>query len=935
MSREQSLVQRARKAFQTGKSKPLEYRRHQLRSLQRLLTERRKDIAEAVRKDLCKSVNGTELFETMLLEGEISLAVDRLAEWAAPRPVEKNLLTITDEVYVQPEPLGVVLIIGAWNYPWAVTLQPLVGAIAAGNAAVIKPSEVSFHSAKVMEELLPLYLDKDLYPVVTGGVSETQELLKQRFDHVFYTGSGSVGRLVMEAASRHLTPVTLELGGKSPCYVHKDCDLKIACRRITWGKFVNCGQTCIAPDYILCEPSIQGSLVEEMRKCIKEFYTDDPKTFEDYGRIVNQRHFKRVMALMEGNTIAVGGESDESQCYIAPTILRDVKVESKVMQEEIFGPVLPIITVSGVDEAIQFINEREKPLALYIFSHDKKLIKRVIAETSSGGVLANDCLVHCTISALPFGGVGSSGMGRYHGQHSFDQLSHMRSCLIKKLGMEGMNSMRYPPHTAEKLGWARFFILKQVNVGRLRRMVMLSMLVGLAAFVLQRQVVRTAREAYLSGRARALEFRLQQLTALQRMITERQTEISTALKQDINRSQYDTPLLELIGLENEISLAISKLAEWAAPRPVEKNLLTLRDEVYVQPEPLGVVLIIGAWNYPWAVTLSPLDLYPVVTGGVSETQELLKQRFDHVFYTGSGSVGRLVMEAASRHLTPVTLELGGKSPCYIHKDCDLRVACRRITWGKFTNCGQTCIAPDYILCEASIQGKVVEGIRQTLREFYGADPKCSADYGRIVNSRHFNRVMSLMEGYTAMCPPHARMMQEEIFGPVLPIVTVSDMDEAIRFVNEREKPLALYIFCSDKTAVKKMINETTSGGVTVNDVMMHYTLSSLPFGGRQSGMGSYHGKHTFDRLSHMRACLVRSLGMESFNQARYPPQDRQRARRVRMALRSPMIDFSKRTFVWAVSATVIAFGLFITLLVILLIASGLNCTCWYWQGFYN
>ncbi|CAL8350023.1 unnamed protein product [Lota lota] len=486
MSREQLLVQRARKAFQTGKSKPLEYRVHQLRSLHRFVTERRQDIADAVKKDLYKSDNGTELFETMSLEGEINLAVDRLAEWAAPKPVEKSLLTIADEVYVQPEPLGVVLIIGAWNYPWAITLQPLVGAIAAGNAAVIKPSEVSFHSAKVMEELLPLYLDKDLYPVVTGGVSETQELLKQRFDHVFYTGSGSVGRLVMEAASRHLTPVTLELGGKSPCYIDKDCDLRVACRRITWGKFVNCGQTCIAPDYVLCEASIQSRVVEEMRKCIKEFYTDDPKTFEDYGRIVNQRHFKRVMALMEGNTIAIGGDSDESQCYIAPTILRDVKVESKVMQEEIFGPVLPIITVSGVDEAIQFINEREKPLVLYIFSHDNKLIKRVIAETSSGGVLANDCLVHFTVSALPFGGVGNSGMGRYHGQHSFNQLSHMRSCLIKKLNMEGMNSMRYPPHTSKKLSWARFLIFRQINVRRLRRAAMLAVFTALAAFVVQR-----------------------------------------------------------------------------------------------------------------------------------------------------------------------------------------------------------------------------------------------------------------------------------------------------------------------------------------------------------------------------------------------------------------------------------------------------------------
>ncbi|KAJ4935508.1 hypothetical protein JOQ06_017040 [Pogonophryne albipinna] len=485
MSREQLTVQRARKSFQTGKSKPLEYRIHQLKSLLRFITERRRDIADAVKKDLGKSANGTELFETLGLEGEIKLAIGKLAEWAAPRPVEKNLFTISDEVYVQPEPLGVVLIIGAWNYPWAVTLQPLVAAIAAGNAAIIKPSEVSSNSSKVMEELLPQYLDKDLFPVVTGGVSETQELLKQRFDHVFYTGSSSVGRIVMEAAARHLTPVTLELGGKSPCYIDKNCDISMACRRITWGKFVNCGQTCIAPDFVLCEPSIQSRVVEEIKKCIKEFYTENPETFEDYGRIINQHHFKRLMGLMEGSTVAVGGGSDESQCYIAPTVLQDVTGESKVMKEEIFGPLLPIITVSGVDEAIQFINEREKPLVLYVFSNNDKLIKRVIAETSSGALLANDCLVHFTVSALPFGGVGYSGMGCYHGLHGFNQLSHLRSCLIKQLKMEAFNNMRYPPHTDKKLGWARFFLLKQLNVGRLRRMALLAALAGLAAFVVQ------------------------------------------------------------------------------------------------------------------------------------------------------------------------------------------------------------------------------------------------------------------------------------------------------------------------------------------------------------------------------------------------------------------------------------------------------------------
>ncbi|XP_012679555.2 aldehyde dehydrogenase family 3 member A2-like [Clupea harengus] len=486
MSRQQQAVEQARKAFQTGRSKELAYRINQLKNLRRLLSEKQADIVDALKNDLYKSENGTQLYEMIGLEGEINLAVDRLAEWAAPRPVEKNLLTIADEVFIQPEPLGVVLIIGAWNYPWAVTLQPLIGAIAAGNAAVVKPSEVSAHTAKVMEELLPLYLDKEMYPVVTGGVPETQELLLQRFDHVFYTGNSTVGKLVMEAAARHLTPVTLELGGKSPCYIDKDCDLSIACRRITWGKYVNCGQTCIAPDYILCEPSIQDRVIDEITKCIKEFYTDDPKTCTDYGRIINQRHFKRLMALMEGSSVAVGGDTDESQCYIAPTVLKGVMANSKVMQEEIFGPLLPIITVDGMEEAISFINQREKPLALYVFSSNNKVIRQMISETSSGALLANDCLVHYTISDLPFGGVGNSGMGCYHGKYTFDQLSHLRSCLIKKLNMEGVNQMRYPPHTTKKLQWARLFLLKQVNLGRLRKVAKVAMLAVLAAFIVQR-----------------------------------------------------------------------------------------------------------------------------------------------------------------------------------------------------------------------------------------------------------------------------------------------------------------------------------------------------------------------------------------------------------------------------------------------------------------
>ncbi|XP_036379653.1 aldehyde dehydrogenase, dimeric NADP-preferring-like [Megalops cyprinoides] len=457
---EMEVVENARAAFLSGRSRPLQFRVQQLQALRRLIAEKETEIAAALKKDINKSEFDLQLFELIGIDTEIRLAIDRLAEWAAPRPAEKNLLTLSDQVFIQPEALGVVLIIGAWNYPWAVTIQPLIGAIAAGNAAVVKPSELSENSSKLLKELLPQYLDQEMYPVVTGGVPETQELLRQRFDHIFYTGNSTVGKLVMEAASRHLTPVTLELGGKSPCYIDKDCDLSIACRRITWGKFTNCGQTCIAPDYILCEPSIQDRVIEEIRHTLMEFYGDDPKTSPDYGRIINKRHFSRVIGLLEGTAVALGGESDESQCYIAPTVLRDVKPDAKVMQEEIFGPLLPIVTVSGLEEAIRFINDREKPLALYVFSSKKQVIKRMLAETSSGGVTANDVLMHFSVPSLPFGGVGNSGMGRYHGKHSFDQLSHLRACLVKPLAMEGLNQARYPPQCPARLRQARFFMQK-------------------------------------------------------------------------------------------------------------------------------------------------------------------------------------------------------------------------------------------------------------------------------------------------------------------------------------------------------------------------------------------------------------------------------------------------------------------------------------------
>uniref|UniRef100_A0A8D0GXH0 Aldehyde dehydrogenase n=2 Tax=Sphenodon punctatus TaxID=8508 RepID=A0A8D0GXH0_SPHPU len=484
MDNMKQIVDRARVAFNSGRSRPLEFRMQQLKALERMVKEKEKEIAAAIQADLNKNEFNAFNHEIMGVLVEIALFLNKLPSWAAPQPVEKTLLTLTDEAYVHHEPLVVVLVIGAWNYPFVLLLQPLIGAIAAGNAVVVKPSEVSEHTANLIAEILPQYIDKELYPVVTGGVPETTELLKQRFDHILYTGNSLVGKIVMEAATKHLTPVTLELGGKSPCYIDKNCDIEIACRRIAWGKYMNCGQTCIAPDYILCDQAIQDKVVDVIGRTVKEFYGEDVKKSPDYERIVNKRHFKRLMGLLEGQKIAYGGEADEATCFIAPTVLTDVHPESRVMQEEIFGPLLPIVTIKNTDEAIQFINQREKPLALYVFSKDNKLVKRMIAETSSGGVTANDVIMHFTLPSLPFGGVGNSGMGAYHGRHSFETFSHRRSCLIKALKMEGVNKVRYPPSSQKKLDWAKFFLLKRFDKGKLG-LIALAFLGVIAAVVIK------------------------------------------------------------------------------------------------------------------------------------------------------------------------------------------------------------------------------------------------------------------------------------------------------------------------------------------------------------------------------------------------------------------------------------------------------------------
>jgi aldehyde dehydrogenase (NAD+) len=355
------------------------------------------------------------------------------------------------------EPLGVVLIIGSWNYPIQLVLIPLVAAIAAGNCAVLKPSEVASASSAVLADNISNYLDRDAFVVVEGGKAETSELLEQRFDRIFYTGGGGVGRIVMTAAAKHLTPVTLELGGKNPCVVARDADISMAARRIAWGKFLNAGQTCIAPDYVLVHESREAELLDALGQRVRDFYGRDPARSADYGRIINDRHVERLKDLLACGEPAVGGEVDAASRYIAPTVLTKVDLDSRIMNEEIFGPILPVVPVADWGDAIAFINKKPRSLAAYIFTRDRVRQQRMLEETSSGSVGINDLLLDFAVHGLPFGGVGESGIGAYHGRHGFETFSHRKS--VYKRHFAGFDlPIRYPPFTSTKFKLLRWLL---------------------------------------------------------------------------------------------------------------------------------------------------------------------------------------------------------------------------------------------------------------------------------------------------------------------------------------------------------------------------------------------------------------------------------------------------------------------------------------------
>ncbi len=446
--RYRELVTDLRAGFESGLTRSLKWRRAQLDALERLLEENEGRIAEALHADLRKPEQEVVLGETALLFSEIKHARSRMERWARPRPVDTPAIAQPGRSFVQPDPLGVTLIIGAWNYPVQLVFAPLIPAIAAGNCAVLKPSEVTPATSALIAELAPRYLDQRAFAVAEGGVPETTALLEQRFDHIFYTGGAAVGRIVMKAAAEHLTPVTLELGGKSPAIVDATADLASTARRLAWGKALNAGQTCIAPDYVLVAREQRAALIDAMREQFRAMLGDHPVGSQDYAAIVNQRHFERISGLLDQGRVEIGGRADPESRRIEPTVLTGVDLDSEVMREEIFGPVLPVIDIDGLDEAIEFVRRGDRPLAAYLFSRSRRAERRFLAELACGSVCINDVMMFMSVPELPFGGVGMSGMGQYHGRAGFDRFSHLKSVIRR--GRFPDPSIRFAPYSTWK-----------------------------------------------------------------------------------------------------------------------------------------------------------------------------------------------------------------------------------------------------------------------------------------------------------------------------------------------------------------------------------------------------------------------------------------------------------------------------------------------------
>jgi aldehyde dehydrogenase (NAD+) len=445
------LIRRLRATYAAGTTRPLAWRRAQLAGIRRFTVEHEAAIVGALNADLGKGEAEALTSEIVFVRAEIDHMLAHLTRWTADERQPVPLFLRPGRSYIRREPLGVALVIGAWNLPVPVLLGPAVAAIAAGNAVVLKPSELAPATAALIEDVLPCYVDNAAIAVQTGGVEVTTTLLEERFDHIFYTGNGRVGRIVAAAAARHLTPVTLELGGRNPVIVDDTADIAVSAKRIAWAKWMNAGQVCVSPDHLLVTRGAMPKLITALKETLASFYGDDPATHQDYGSIVNDAHFQRLMRLLEnhGGELVHGGTSDRVSRYIAPTIVIGPHATSLLMRDEIFGPILPIVPVDDVDAAIAIINAGPKPLVVHAFTRDRVIADRVEARTSSGAFLVNDAIVNHRIAGLPFGGVGESGMGAYHGRAGFETFTHRKAVLRRPTWLD--QSLRYPPFTPARL----------------------------------------------------------------------------------------------------------------------------------------------------------------------------------------------------------------------------------------------------------------------------------------------------------------------------------------------------------------------------------------------------------------------------------------------------------------------------------------------------
>lgn len=440
----QNILEKQRYFFKSGKTLSVEFRIQQLKKLYNAIKKNEKEINNALWCDLGKSDYESFMCESGLILTEISYMIKHIKKFTKIKTVYTPLAQFHSHSYKKPVPYGNTLIMSPWNYPFLLTMEPLVDAIAAGNTAIIKPSAYSPATSKIVEEIIKECFCEDYVSVVTGGREENASLLKQKFDLIFFTGSQAVGKEVLKQAAKHLTPAVLELGGKSPCIVDETADIKLTAKRIVFGKYLNCGQTCVAPDYILCKKSIKDLFVKEVIKQIKLQYGENPLENKNYGKIINEKHFNRLGSLIDKNKVVFGGNTDSESCRIAPTVMDNVTFEDDIMREEIFGPVMPILTFDDFDKLVDDLKDKPKPLALYIFSENKNHIKRVISELSYGGGCVNDVIIHLATSEMGFGGVGESGMGAYHGKAGFDAFSHYKSIVHKKNWID--LPMRYQPY---------------------------------------------------------------------------------------------------------------------------------------------------------------------------------------------------------------------------------------------------------------------------------------------------------------------------------------------------------------------------------------------------------------------------------------------------------------------------------------------------------